>query len=459
MKVGRKTALAIAAMTAFGAGVYYLLHRSPAPQVFTQPVTRGDVEETVGATGALEAVNTVQVGTQVSGSIQDLYADFNSPVRKGQVIARLDPSLFQTQVEQARANVSRSEADLDKLRLAEADALRKLERARKLGASGLIPATDLDTAEATYLSASAQVRSAEAQVVQARASLNQAEVSLEKTVISAPISGIVIARNVDVGQTVAASLQAPTLFVIAADLTKMRVNASVHEADIGRIRPGQDVRFRVDSFPTDEFPGTVSMVRLNPVVQQNVVTYATVIDVPNPSLKLKPGMTATVTIQIESRQNVLLVPSAALRFRPTAEMFAALGQPAPSSGDEPPATGSQEAWKAGAPGGKGKPPMGVQPSNQPKAPPEPAAELFGPLVAQETIGRVWLYGDQRITARRVRLGVTDGTRTELLSSDLPEGTEVVTNVVTASGTPPAGTTTPNPLMPQRRAPGAGGPKK
>ena len=218
--------------------------------------SRGDVEETVGATGALEAVNTVQVGTQVSGSIQDLYADFNSPVKKGQVIARLDPSLFQTQVEQARANVSRSEADLDRLRLSEADALRKFERARKLAADGLIPAMDLDAAEAAYLSASAQVRSAQAQVVQARASLNQAEVSLEKTVITAPISGIVIARNVDVGQTVAASLQAPTLFVIAADLTKMRVNASIHEADIGRIRPGQGVRFRVDSFPSDEFPGT-----------------------------------------------------------------------------------------------------------------------------------------------------------------------------------------------------------
>ncbi|MBZ5636651.1 MAG: efflux RND transporter periplasmic adaptor subunit [Acidobacteriia bacterium] len=456
MSRGRKVTLGIVAVTVVGAGVYYFLHRNPAPQVLTQPITRGDVEETVGATGALEAVNTVQVGTQVSGSIQDLYADFNSPVRKGQVIARLDPSLFQTQVEQARANVSRSEADLDRLRLSESDALRKLERARKLGESGLIPATDLDTAEATYLSASAQVRSAEAQVMQARASLNQAEVSLEKTVIAAPISGIVIARNVDVGQTVAASLQAPTLFVIAADLTKMRVNASIHEADIGRIRPGQVVRFRVDSYPADEFPGTVSLVRLNPVVQQNVVTYATVIDVPNPRLKLKPGMTATVTIQIESRQNVLLVPNAALRFRPTAEMFAALNQPVPSSGDESPAAGSRGAWKGAAPDSKS--PTSVTPSNRAKAPAEPAAELFGPLVAQETVGRVWVFGDQRITARRVRLGITDGTRTELRSSDLPESTEVVTNVVTGSGSPPASATTTNPLMPQRRAPGAGGPK-
>jgi HlyD family secretion protein len=293
-------------------------------------------------------------------------------------------------------------------------------------------------------------------VVQARASLNQAEVSLEKTVIAAPISGIVIARNVDVGQTVAASLQAPTLFVIAADLTKMRVNASIHEADIGRIRPGQVVRFRVDSYPADEFPGTVSLVRLNPVVQQNVVTYATVIDVPNPRLKLKPGMTATVTIQIESRQNVLLVPNTALRFRPTAEMFAALNQPVPSSGDESPAAGSRGAWKGAAPDSKS--PTSVTPSNRAKAPAEPAAELFGPLVAQETVGRVWVFGDQRITAKRVRLGITDGTRTELRSSDLPESTEVVTNVVTGSGSPPASATTTNPLMPQRRAPGAGGPK-
>ena len=456
MKSGPKIALALAVMAALGTGAWYLLHRSPAPQVATQPITRGDVEETVGATGALEAVNTVQVGTQVSGSIQDLYADFNSPVKKGQVIARLDPSLFQTQVEQARANVSRSEADLDRLRLSEADALRKFERARKLAADGLIPAMDLDAAEAAYLSASAQVRSAQAQVVQARASLNQAEVSLEKTVITAPISGIVIARNVDVGQTVAASLQAPTLFVIAADLTKMRVNASIHEADIGRIRPGQGVRFRVDSFPSDEFPGTVSLVRLNPVVQQNVVTYATVIDVPNPQLKLKPGMTATVTIRIESRQNVLLVPNAALRFRPTAEMFAALGQPVPPG--EEPAAPDHGAWKGAARGGTAKPPAGVPPSKRAESPAEPAAELFGPLAAQESVGRVWLYGDRHITARRVRLGITDGTHTELLSPDLAEGATVVTNILSGGASPPASTTTSSPLLPQRRPPGGGGPR-
>jgi HlyD family secretion protein len=169
-------------------------------------------------------------------------------------------------------------------------------------------------------------------------------------------------------------------------------------------------------------------------------------------------MTATVTIQIESRQNVLLVPNAGLRFRPTAEMFAALEQPVPSGGDEPLAGGSHGDWKAAAPGGDSKPAKGLTPSNRAKAPAEPAAELFGPLVAQETVGRVWLYGDQRITARRVRLGITDGTRTELRSSDLPESTEVVTNVVTGSGSPPASTTTTNPLMPQRRTPGAGGPK-
>ncbi|HXH06020.1 MAG TPA: efflux RND transporter periplasmic adaptor subunit, partial [Vicinamibacterales bacterium] len=312
-----------------GAGVYYARNRGPEPEVVTQPITRGDIIESVGATGTLEAVTTVQVGTQVSGTVQALYADFNSIVHKGQVIARLDPSLFETQVEQARANLIRAQAEVERLRVAVADAETKLQRARSLAARQLVPATELETAEVTYRAALAQLRSAEAQLTQAQASLNQAQVNLQHTVITAPIDGIVIARNVDVGQTVAASLQAPTLYVIAADLTKMKVNASIDEADVGRIRPGQRVRFRVDAYPTEEFTGTVLQVRLNPTVVQNVVTYAAVIDVPNPELKLKPGMTANVTIEIARRAGVLRVPNMALRFRPTAEMFAALGQREP----------------------------------------------------------------------------------------------------------------------------------
>jgi HlyD family secretion protein len=310
-----------------GAGFAYYKYekKPPAPTITTAAVTRGDVVDTVGATGTLQAVKTVQVGTQVSGTIQALYADFNSLVKKGQVLARLDPSLFQTQIEQARANLIRAQADLERLKVGLDDARTKLARAQELSSRQLIPASDLETAQVNVRSIEAQIRSSEAQVTQAQASLNQNDVNLQHTVISAPIDGLVISRNVDVGQTVAASMQAPTLFVLAADLTQMQVVANLDESDVGRIRPGQHVSFRVDAYPADAFDGAVSQVRLQPIVQQNVVTYATVIDVPNPALKLKPGMTANVNIEINKRTNVVRVPNAALRFRPTNEVFAALG--------------------------------------------------------------------------------------------------------------------------------------
>jgi HlyD family secretion protein len=318
--------LVVVAAIAGSAYAYYNFRKTgPVPSVATTQVTRGDIVDTVGATGTLQAVTTVQVGTQVSGTILSLYADFNSLVRKGQVLARLDPSLFQTQIEQARANLLRSQADVERLRVGLEDARTKLARARELAGRQLLPQSDLDAAEVAVRSAEAQLRSAEAQVTQAQASLNQNQVNLDHTVINAPIDGLVISRNVDTGQTVAASMQAPTLFVLAADLTKMQVVANLDESDVGRIRPGQEVSFRVDAYPTDTFHGAVSQVRLNPLVQQNVVTYATVIDVPNDELKLKPGMTANVNIEIARRTNVLRVPNAALRFRPTPEMYAALG--------------------------------------------------------------------------------------------------------------------------------------
>jgi multidrug efflux pump subunit AcrA (membrane-fusion protein) len=212
------------------------------------------------------------------------------------------------------------------LKVALDDARTKFTRARELAHRQLIPQSELDTAEVTVRSTEAQIRSSEAQVTQAEASLNQNQVNLAHTVITAPIDGLVISRNVDVGQTVAASMSAPTLFVLAADLTKMQVVANLDESDVGRIRPAQRVTFRVDAYPAEDFFGTVAQVRLQPIVQQNVVTYATVIDVPNPQLKLKPGMTANVNVEIARRSNVVRVPNAALRFRPTPEIFAALGQ-------------------------------------------------------------------------------------------------------------------------------------
>lgn len=331
----RKSLLIVCVVALLGAGAYgyYRYKQKPEPPTITTArVTRGDLAETVGATGTLQAVTTVQVGTQVSGTIQELNADFNSLVRKGQVLARLDPSLIQSQIEQARANLIRAEADLERLRVTLDDSRTKLARARELSEKKLIAQTELEAAEVTVRSSEAQLRSQQAGVTQSQASLRQMQVNLAHTVIESPINGLVISRNVDVGQTVAASMSAPTLFVLAADLTKMQVLASLDESDVGRIRPGQHVRFRVDAFPTDEFTGNVTQVRLQPTTVQNVVTYQTVIDVPNPDLKLKPGMTANVNIEIARRADVIRVPNTALRFRPTAEIFAALGQESPPGG-------------------------------------------------------------------------------------------------------------------------------
>jgi HlyD family secretion protein len=299
-----------------GYAVYSSREIETAPTLVTAPVTRGAIVDAISATGTLQAVTSVQVGTQVSGTIESLGADFNSIVRRGQVLAQLDRSLFQTQVEQNRANLVRAEADVDRLRVALEDARTKLARAETLSGRQLLPQSELDAAAVAVRSAEAQVRSAEAQVAQAQAVLRQSDVNLANTVIMAPIDGIVLARSVDVGQTVAASMQAPTLFVLAADLTRMQVLANLDESDIGRIAKGQSVTFTVDAHPGRTFEGVVAQVRLQPQSVQNVVTYAVLIDAPNRDLVLKPGMTANVTIEVARRDDALRVPSAALRFQP-----------------------------------------------------------------------------------------------------------------------------------------------
>src|SRR5439155_972824 len=311
--------LVIVAAIGAGAGAYYKLRSGPEVQVQTSPITRGELVDTVGATGTLQAVTTVQVGSQVSGNIQWLGADFNSIVKKGQVIARLDPSLFEAQLQQTNANLNQSRAnqtkaqsDLERTKVQLGDAQQKYTRAKELAERKLLPQSELDSAkvavdsaQASLASQQATVTQAQAAVSQSQASVHQNEVNLQHTIITAPIDGIVTQRSVDVGQTVAASMQAPTLFIIAADLTKMQVNANIDEADVGRIRPGQHVTFRVDAYPTDAFEGTVVQIRLQPVVQQNVTTYGTVIEVPNGQLKLKPGMTANVKIEIAKRSDTL----------------------------------------------------------------------------------------------------------------------------------------------------------
>ena len=286
---------------------------------------RGDIVEVVGATGTLQAVTTVQVGSQVSGTIQSLHADFNSPCKKGQVIARLDPSLFQARLAQARGEPGRRRGRTSTRAGATVeDTRQKYERARELAAQNLCRRATSTRAKANYDGAVAQLKANEAAVSQAEANVNQAQVDLGHTVIATPIDGVVISRNVDVGQTVAASFQAPVLFVIANDLTRMQVNASIDEADIGRVREGQDVTFRVDAYPERDVRGQrSSRCACNPTTVQNVVTYNTIIAVDNGDLLLMPGMTATVSIVVRKAEDALRVPAAALRFRP--EGFSARG--------------------------------------------------------------------------------------------------------------------------------------
>jgi HlyD family secretion protein len=299
-----------------GAGVATRASTASKPTITTVEVTRGSLVQSVSATGSLEAVTTVNVGTQVSGTVQSLYADFNDLVRKGQVLARLDPSLFAARLEQARANLLSARANVDRARASVDDTRQKYERAKELAAEKLLPTSDLETAKANFDGAVAQQKANEAAESQAQANLNQAQVDLSHTIIATPIDGVVISRNVDVGQTVAASFQAPVLFLIANDLTRMRVNASVDEADVGRVREGQEVAFHVDAFPEREFVGKVEQVRLNPTTVQNVVSYNTIVAVDNQSLLLRPGMTATVSIIVRKAEAALRLPAAAVRFRP-----------------------------------------------------------------------------------------------------------------------------------------------
>lgn len=396
--------LIVAATVGFGA--YYTTRAEPAPSLTTAPVARGDVVNVVSATGTLQAVTTVQVGSQVSGTVESLQADYNSIVRKGQLLARLDASTYAAAVEQAQASLQNAEAEVERLRVAKAAADAALARARELTSRQLLPAADLQAAETESKTAATQVTGAEARVAQARSGVRTAQVNLAKTVITSPIDGVVIARNVDVGQTVAASLSAPTLFVIAADLAEMQLNASIDESDLGRIADGQGVIFTVDAYPLEKFPGTVSQVRLNPTTVNNVVTYAAIVDAPNPGLKLKPGMTATLTIEIARRENVLRVPTAALRFKPSADLLARL--------DIAPAAGQESA----------------------RTP------------------TVWVSNGKTLTPVAVKTGATDATYTEVLEGTLVEGTTVVTRAAAAGDTTtaarPSSGNAGNPLLPAGR---------
>jgi HlyD family secretion protein len=324
------TAAAIGLATVLVIGAYERVHgRQPRPTFQHAAVTLGDVVRRVAATGTLEAVTTVEVGSQVSGTISYLGADFNSIVHRGQVVARLDPALLDAQIESARSELAKSEGDLQAAGVAVDDANRKLSQVRALHDRQLETDEDLDAAAVTFKTALAARDSATALVAQARAVLDQALVSRQHTDIASPIDGIVIGRNVDIGQTVAASLQAPTLFVIANDLRRMQLNAAIDESDIGAVHVDQPVTFTVDAYPQEEFSGMVSEIRLQPTVVQNVVSYATIVAVDNRDLQLKPGMTATLNIEVARARDVSRVAVAALRFVPRETAFAALGEEIP----------------------------------------------------------------------------------------------------------------------------------
>ena len=399
----KRTSLALTTLVVVataGVGAHYSLRSSTAPVLTTETVTRGDIVSVVSATGTLQPVTSVQVGSQVSGTIESLKADFNQIVRKGQILATLDQSLYTSALEQARAALASAKADADGLRVEQAAADVTLARTRELASRQLVPASDLETADSAARSAAAQVVGADAKVRQAQSTVRTAEVNLAQTVIVSPIDGVVTDRSVDVGQTVSASLSAPTLFVLAADLSKMQLNASVDESDVGQVRPGQPVRFRVDAYPSETFAGTVSQVRLDPTVVSDVVTYAAMIDAPNAAMKLKPGMTAVASIEVARQDDVLRVPSAALRFKPDTAVLARYGV------------------------------KGVD---------VPAAKAT----------TVWISNGTSISPIVVKTGGHDASRTEIVGAPFPEDTAVVTRASSGAGaatTRPAVNSMGNPVL-------------
>ena len=411
----------------------------------------------VTASGTLSALVTVQVGSQVSGRIKEINVDFNSPVKKGEVLAKIDPALFQAAVEQAKANLIAAEGNLEKSKAQAADAERQLARSKQLREQNLIAQADLDTAQATAEAAEAQVKVSQGQLAQSRASLDSAQTNLDYTTVLSPINGTVISRNVDVGQTVAAALSAPTLFTIAEDLSKMQVDTSVAEADVGKLSAGMRVSFFVDAFPTRKFDGTVRQIRNASTTVQNVVTYDAVVDVENSELLLRPGMTATVTFVYAEKDSALLVSNSALRFHmPGASggggggrgANVAQGGGASAPGGTAGGGGSRGGGAAGGAlasndhRGKGDtradavPSMGVSSNGaaaaagggrkHDHAPDE--REVF--VLANGTPRSTW-----------IRTGASDGTSTEVLSGDLNEGDAVVIGMTggsSASGQQPGG---------------------
>lgn len=391
-----------------------------------EAITKGDIEALVITTGTLNPVTVVEVGSQVSGKIDKLYVDFNSHVQKGQVIAELDKSILQTRVDQNRANYLSAVASLEKAKVTLENLEKKYQRALSLFEKNLISYEEKEAAEAAYLGAKTDLQSAQARVEQAKSQLESSEVDLSYAIIRSPIDGIVISRNVNVGQTVQASFQAPKLFEIANDLSKMQVECSVDEADIGKVQEGQKVRFTVDAFPNETFAGTVKQVRYSPTISQNVVTYTTIVDVENPGMKLRPGMTATVSIVTGEAKGVLRVPNAALRFTPNLsaeEMKVLMEEMRQKMMAKRQAEGGAAGTEAQAVRPRGEQSGGprMMPFSQ-----EGGFSQTGGQTGSRRPSTVWYLDEKgKLSLAFIRPGVTDNTYTEIVRGDLKEGQQVI----------------------------------
>jgi HlyD family secretion protein len=439
----KKTRFAVGAIVATAAAAGLWIYRnaeaSEGPAYRFAAITRGDLESTVSATGALSAVTTVQVGTQVSGQVSQIYVDFNNRVKKGQLLARIDPTLQQQAVLEAQAGLVRAQADLERTKA-------EYDRNKTLFDAKVLTATEFSNAQYNYTVAQSSVKSAQVALDRARKNLGYTE-------IYAPIDGVVVERNVDVGQTVAASLSAPQLFLIANDLAQMQILASVDESDIGLIRDGQDVRFTVQAYPNQTFTGTVRQVRLQSATTENVVNYTVVVSVANPKGALLPGMTATVDFLTGSADNALIAPNAALRFRATPEMLAAAGVSASGAPAARTAADSaafaarrdsvrQARAAAGGQAGAGQSGAGS------------ATRTSG--TGRGSVAQLWyLDSAGKPAVARVRTGLTDGQNTEVIGQNLKEGMQVI--IGTATPTTGTSTATTSPFQQQRRGPtGPGG---
>jgi HlyD family secretion protein len=389
----RLVLIIVLSVAIIGAGGFFLFNNGSAADVNYRfdKVSRGDIQVVVTATGTLSADTTVEVGTQVSGTITKLYVDFNSKVKKDQIVALIDTTFLASAVEDAAANLQKAKAQTLQSKLA-------YQRTKALLAKNLAAQSDYDLALMTYESNVAAQK-------QAQSELDRAIINLKYATIRAPIDGVVISRSVDVGQTVAASFSAPVLFTIANDLTKMQVQADVDEADIGRVQVGQEVTFTVDAYAEQVFHGLVSQIRLAPVTVQNVVNYTVIIDVPNPDMKLMPGMTATVTILVAKKEGVLKVPTIALRFQPPQELIEVKNDSASAGEDSARAERRRQFMQAAGAGA-----VGQRPNNGPT--------------------RLWvLTKEKKLTPIYVRPGMADGTFTEIAHGKVDDGQEIVVGIL------------------------------